>query len=186
MSEETRQALVFDFIETIRDRLATVGGPVDAEAQRLFGCSPVVASGSLYAGGNDLNENHAPFVEIFPGETPIEVEVWKPDETGSLTCAPRAFSVGLRVGLCIDGPGELPPPNPRDSLGPKVYNSGNCINGERFALVCLAEAIKACGEYNYIPESVTGGYDGARQYPLETYGYDIAFGVPRSIERGAL
>ncbi len=177
--------LIFDFIETLSEELSRPGGPVDAASVAAFGVSPVIATGSLYSDGNDLNEEHAPFIEIYPGSDAIELELYRLDESG-YTAAPRAFSLGVRIGLRIDGPGELPPRNPATQSGPILYASGHGRAGEAFALRVIAALVDSCAAHGgYIPTGCSGVYDGARDFPLETYVYELTFGVPRTTGRGA-
>lgn len=178
----SKRPVIHDYIESLREHLATPGGPVDQLARSLFEVSPLICQGTYFGPDKDLTERHTPFIAIAPAaDVDADIELYRADDQGA---APRYFALDVVVGLSHRDPVELPPEaDTRDT--PQTYIAGNGAAGEAYAMA-VANAVTSCfSAFGYSVESCTCNYSGVLNWPLEIYNLRFYFGTPRLTNTGA-
>lgn len=178
----SKRPVIHDFVESLRESLATPGGPVDRLTRQLFGVSPLICQGTYFGPDRNLTERHAPFIALAPSEdVDADVELYRADEAGA---APRYFALDLVVGLAHCDPVALPP-EAEERSAPVVYIAGNGSAGEAYAMAVVNAATTCFSAFGFTVESCTCNYSGVLNWPLETYTYRLTFGTPRLTNTGA-
>ena len=175
--------LLSDFLDTLVAELATPGGAVDTACQAAFNCSPLIVRGSWFGDDKTLNERHAPFICVYPTETPAEVEIHRGIGAGA---APRTFELSIAIGLCIDYPVEPPPEIDAHNPAPVVYAAGGEALAEQFAYTVInaaSERFSACG---YLPAECRLDYSATQAWPLVVYDFTLSFAASRRLASGIL
>ena len=175
--------LLSDFLDTLVAELATPGGAVDNACQAAFNCSPLIVRGSWFGDDKVLSERNAPFICVYPTETPAEVELHRGAGAGA---APRTFELSVAVGVRIDYPVEPPPELDAHNPSPVIYQAGGESAAEQFAYTVInaaSERFSACG---YIPSECRLDYSASLAWPLVVYDFSLSFATSRRLASGIL
>jgi hypothetical protein len=173
--------LLCDFLETLVEELAAPEGAVNTACRATFQCSPLIVRGSWFGDDRLLSERHAPFIAIFPADTPAEVEVHR---TLGVGAAPRTFGITIAIGSAVTEPVEPPPEIDAQNAAPLVYSAGGESDAERFAYAVLNAATARFNQFGFFPTDITLDYSGALAWPLIVYEFTLNFAANRVLRSG--
>lgn len=175
--------LLSDFLETLVTELAAENGPVNQACRTAYNRSPLIVRGSWFGEDRVLTEQHAPFIAVYPTETPAEVEIHRDADPGA---APRTFELSIAVGIALDEPVEPPPVIDPTNPAPVVYAAGGEAVAERFAYQVLSAATARFSACGYTAQSATLDYSASQSWPLVVYDFTLSFAVSQRLATGIL
>ena len=183
MNTDRNRPLIFDFVESLTAALKKPGNIFDVACRDITGRSPLVVTGNWFGAEGLITERHAPFVAVWPGESPVEIELRR---NNRIAVAPRSFDIRLSVGFDVGNGGPLPPPPEPcpDAAEPVEYNAQIGRPAESAALAAVTVATELFSEYSFTPTAATAVYTGTADWPLEVYEFVISFGAVRTVQTG--